>query len=188
MEEYTWDDIIINPNSEQAKACIGKEVYCADSPHYCLEKANGNEVDHTVYILQSIIPDNNYPFRLGKNAEYEHCCIIPKKEESKAYIPFSSVDEFLSTYFEKCESTKQKVNAHNENILCNHGIWIKDKTTGYISMVVELRENGVSRECGVLETINKGKSSYYPYTKVIKWANLLEDYNFLDNSPCGKKL
>ena len=47
MEKYTWDDVIINPNSEQAKSCIGKEVYCADSPHYCLEKANGNDVDDT---------------------------------------------------------------------------------------------------------------------------------------------
>lgn len=189
MTEYNWDDIIVNPNSEEAKNCIGKKIYFSNNPTEGLARANRND-GYYLATLKVININSTYPFRFetedSRNCAFECSCIILKKEKPKVYVPFSSVDEFLSTYFEKYESLKQGVNAHNEDILCKHGIWIKDKTTGYISMVVEFRENGVSRECGVLETINKDKSSYYPYTRVIKWANLLEDYTFLDNTPCGK--
>ena len=37
MVEYTWDDVIINPNSEEAKDCIGKNVYYGDLASICLE-------------------------------------------------------------------------------------------------------------------------------------------------------
>ena len=159
MDEYTFKDVIIDPTLEKARACIGKVCYYSDNPTSCIEYANSNYNDKAG-ILKSIKLENYLPFCFDTREKY-YCCIILKKEKPKVYVPFSSVDEFLSTYFEKCESIKQKVNTHNEDILCNHGIWIKDKTTGYISMVVELRENGVSRECGVLETINKDNYEFF---------------------------
>lgn len=164
MEKYTWNDVIINPNSEQAKACIGKEVYCADSPHYCLEKANGYEVDHTVYILQSIIPDNNYPFRFGENGEYEHCCIIPKKEESqKEYIPFLNKEEFLYAYEEHTKNMKK------------YGIWIFHKISGKDDiipcLITEMWSNGLIIGCAAVKTL---------------WKYILEDFIFEDGTPCGK--
>lgn len=172
MEEYTWDDVIINPNSEQAKACIGKEVYCADSPHYCLEKANGNEVDNTVYILQKIFPDHNYPFRLGKNAEYEHCCIIPKKEEPKSeYVPFESADEFLNAY-ENSKYNVINVTTEKQLISCG-GIWLKSKSEAiWITQCINISDQGV--------TLGLAR-------KFRVWKELLDDYRFLDGTPCGKK-
>lgn len=164
MEKYTWDDVIINPNSEQAKSCIGKEVYCADSPHYCLEKANGNEVDHTVYILQSIIPDNNYPFRLGENGKYEHCCIIPKKEEHE-YVPFLNKEEFLSAYEEHTKSMKK------------YGIWIFNNINGidYLiaCLITEIWNDGIVIGSAMVRTL---------------WKYLLESFVFEDGTPCGKEI
>lgn len=170
MPKYTYKDIIIDPTSEEAKNCIGKEVYCADSPHYCLEKANGNEVDHTVYILQSIIPDNNYPFRLGKNAEYEHCCIIHKKEESqkdehKKYVPFSNKEEFLSAYEEHTKSMKK------------YGIWIFNKKKEIDNiipcLITEMWSNGLIIGGAAVRTL---------------WKYILEGFVFEDGTPCGNEI
>ena len=164
MSKYTYKDIIIDPTSEEAKNCIGKEVYCADSPHYCLEKANGNEVDDTFYILQKILPDDNYPFCLGENAEYKHCCIIPKKEEHE-YIPFSNKEEFLSAYEEHTKSMKK------------YGIWIFHKMSGkddIIScLITEMWDDGLIIGSAAVRTL---------------WKYILESFVFEDGTPCGKEI
>ena len=36
MNEYTWNEIIINPTSKEASNCIGKEVYASLTPVLCL--------------------------------------------------------------------------------------------------------------------------------------------------------
>ena len=42
MDKYTYKDIIIDPNSEEAKNAIGKEAYYSDNPTECLEYANSH--------------------------------------------------------------------------------------------------------------------------------------------------
>lgn len=163
MEKYTWDDVIINPNSEQAKACIGKEVYCADSPYYCLRKANSYEVDDNVYILQKIFPDHNYPFRFGKYGEYEHCCIIPKKEEEHEYVPFKNSGEFISEFED------------NTPIMHIYGLWIYEKIGKFDEKVPRL----VTEMWG--DGVIVGSDSH-----TTKWKDLLERFVFENNEPCGK--
>ena len=166
MGKYTWDDIIIDPNSEQAKACIGKEVYCADTPYYCLEKANDNEVYDTVYILQKILPNDNYPFRLGEFAEYEHCCIIPKKEEPKPepkYVPFKNRGEFVSAFED------------NTTIMHVYGLWIYEKIGKFDEKIPRL----VTEMWG--DGVIVGSDSH-----TTKWKDLLERFVFENNEPCGK--
>lgn len=161
MGKYTWDDIIINPNSEQAKACIGKEVYCADTPYYCLEKANDNEVYDTVCILQKILPNDNYPFRLGESAEYEHCCIIPKKEEEPEYVPFDNIKELIEASLD-----------HNNFFVSQvGGIWLKSKEDGIICLITSLNIN---------------KNYLYFDCEPYGLDNILDDFCFLDDTPCGK--
>ena len=166
MPKYTYKDIIIDPKSEEAKNCIGKEVYCADSPHYCLERANGNEVDQTVYILQKILPNNNYPFRFGENAKYEHCCIIPKKEEPKPepkYVPFRNSGEFISEFED------------NTPIMNIYGLWIYEKIGKFDEKVPRL----VTEMWG--DGVIVGSDSH-----TTKWKELLERFVFENNEPCGK--
>lgn len=163
MPKYTYKDIIIDPTSEEAKSCIGKEVYCADSPHYCLEKANGNEVDHTVYILQKIFPDRNYPFRFGEYGEYKHCCIIPKKEKPKEYVPFKNSGEFISEFED------------NTPIMHVYGLWIYEKIGKFDEKVPRL----VTEMWG--DGVIVGSDSH-----TTKWKELLERFVFENNEPCGK--
>ena len=40
MEEYTYDNVIINPTQEDVESLIGKEVYFQDNPWLCLKCAN----------------------------------------------------------------------------------------------------------------------------------------------------
>lgn len=65
MDKYTYKNIIINPNSEEAMACIGKEIYFHDSPNACLYYANtGNNAQ--CGILRKIKIDSFCPFVVAK--------------------------------------------------------------------------------------------------------------------------
>ena len=65
MNEYTWKEVIVNPTSEDANNCIGKEVYASLSPIQCLRIANGNYEKKDRFFLDSINPDNNFPFYIS---------------------------------------------------------------------------------------------------------------------------
>ena len=80
MHKYTYKDVIIDPTSEEAKACIGKEVYFEDNPSDCLSKANENDY-FGCCILQKIDVGNNYPF-VKEHSGSRWSCIIPRKKEA----------------------------------------------------------------------------------------------------------
>ena len=80
MIKYSWKDIIVNPYSEEAKNCIGKECYFATIPYQCLKRANNNKFPF-LEILKEIKPKKDYPFI--SNTLIMGVCIIPKKEEEK---------------------------------------------------------------------------------------------------------
>lgn len=189
MEEYLWDDIIVNPNSEEAKNCIGKKIYFSNNPAEGLARANRND-GYYLATLKVININSTYPFRFetedSRNCAFECSCIILRKEKPKVYVPFSSVDEFLSTYFEKCESLKQRGNAHNEDVLCTHGIWLKDKRAEDTYMVTKLGKDGIIISYDVMMNTEDKITASFTYKEVIKWDKVLELYNFLDDTPCGK--
>lgn len=170
MDQYSYEDIIINPNSKQAQACIGKEVYFADTPNACLYYANtGNNAQ--CGILQKIKIDSFCPFVLEKNGSRQWGCIILKKEEEPEYIPFESADEFLNAY----ENSKYNViNVTTEKKLINcGGIWLKSKCEAiWITQCTEVTAHGIA----------------FGHTrKIVLWKELLNGYRFLDSTPCGKK-
>lgn len=159
MEEYTWDNIIINPTLEEARNCIGKEVYYDDSPTSCLYCAN-NDTDYYM-ILKEIEPDKSYPFILENNLPC--ACIILKKGKKPEYVPFSNKEEFLSAYEEHTNNMKK------------YGLWIYQKI-GYFDenvprLITEMWGDGVI----------VGSDSH-----TIKWKDLLERFVFENNEPCGK--
>lgn len=80
--EYTYDDVIINPNDPRVE--IGKEYFFANNPAEVVRLANaipsGNKlicVDYAYYA----------PFVTGI-FEDRYSCIIRKKESKKRYVPF----------------------------------------------------------------------------------------------------
>ena len=170
MQEYTWEDLIINLTLEEARNCIGMIVYYADSPSLCLKYANNNNVDYAAR-LTDVISGNDKPFYFGEYRERAYGCIIPKKEEEHEYVPFESADEFLNAY-ENSKYDIINVTTEYKLISCG-GIWLKSKCKAiWIIQCTEVTAHGIA----------------FGHTrKIILWKELLNGYRFLDGTPCGKK-
>lgn len=86
MPEYTYKDVIIDPEDPRAK--IGERYYFGDTPKAALEcaRANGEGV-----LLEDIEIDLPKPFA---TCDYEEAypCIIRKKDPKKRYMPFDLSD------------------------------------------------------------------------------------------------
>ena len=163
MTEYTYKDIIIDPTSEEAKNAIGKKCYMYDSPTMLLKMANSDDDART---LESI-DESDYPFN-DKEFGNEWTCIIVKKEEPKPeYIPFQDGREFFNSYL-SVESRLEK----EDYFLSNHGIWLMDCENGDYFLVTEIWGDGV--------VLGSNQTTTH-------WDDLLEEFIFLDGSPCGKE-
>ena len=168
MDEYTFENLIINPETPGLENLIGKEVYFDDVPIYCIKWANE---DYEVGILKDVRKDNPAPFfvKTSSGCVLNYPCIIPKKEESKPkYVPFENQKEFVRAYQKFKESIKYDT---FENNLADYGIWVKNKNGISCAMVLEIWDEGVALG---------GE------TQSIYWRDLFEYYTFPDGSPCGK--
>ena len=168
MDEYTFENLIINPETPGLEDFIGKEVYFNDIPIYCIKQAND---DYKVGILTEIRKDYSAPFfvETPSGCILNYACIIIKKEELKEYTPFKSEDEFTDAY--DCANYSVKNGTVENKLLSYGGIWLKGKVSGFYYMVAKIRSDGV---------VLAGDQD------VIFWSELLKDYVFLDDSPCGR--
>lgn len=179
-DDYTFDNVLIDPNKEGIESLIGKEVYFNDNPSYCLMHANEKSTN-SLGVLVKIIKNSANPFRVEQNGTvYLRQCIIPKKEEPKPkYVPFTNLEEFLGSH--SCVKTDNLDRVHR--YLDAHGIWLKDKRAKVVvyCMVTEVWDSGLvicakrMRTDGIIELDN-----------IISWIELYEGFTFLDGSPCGK--
>ena len=148
---------------------IGKEVYFNDIPIYCIRQAND---DYKAGILIGIHKDYSTPFSVEtpSGCMLNYACIIPKKEEPKPkYVPFESIEEFVERYTEVKEGTE--FGTFEDNLL-QCGMWIKSKDDDNLSQVTVIREYGIC-----IDTMST----------FVLWKNLLDDFEFIDGSPCGKE-
>ena len=162
MPEYTYKDIIIDPTSEEAKNCIGKEVYFSDNIRMCLCRAN-KDINSFTRILQKINEKDYRPFKVDDNY---YQVIIPKKEAPRPeseYVPFKSFDELRKVYD---DVYKEKCIIHDIG-----GILVRHKNTFARLMIDSFNDMGVS---------------FVGSLFMIPWYKLFEDYEFLDGTPCGK--
>ena len=169
MNEYTFENLIMNPETPGLESLIGKKVYSGTAPLDCLKRANK---DYEVGILREIRKDCLCPFlvEVPNGMIFNYVCIIPKKEEPKPkpkYVPFQDGREFFNSYL-SVESRLEK----EDYFLSNHGIWLKDKDIDDVFYIVtEIWKDGV--------VLGSDQST-------TKWDDLLCGYTFLDSSPCGK--
>ena len=162
MPEYTYKDVIIDPTSEEAKNCIGKEVYFSDNIRMCLCRAN-NDINGFMGILNEINENDHYPFKVNDTC---YAVIITKKVEPKPeYIPFSNPDEFIDAYISNLDKRMDIGAIHK---LDKFGMWIKYKDD-YV-LVTYIEQSG----------INSGTEL------ASDWQDLYDNYTFLDGTPCGK--
>ena len=178
MEEYTYDNIIINPTKEGIESLIGKEVYFHENPSICLERANKDSLFGSG-ILVKIRKDLANPFHVEQSNGVCVCpCIIPKKELKPEFIPFESADEFLDEYD---EATYSVSSGTLENKLLNYGgIWLKSKKDDSLCMVAGICDDGLVI-CDKERTI----SDPIEYNVKMSWTEILADFVFLDGTPCG---
>ena len=167
MNEYVFEDLIMNPKNPDLESLIGKEVYCNDVPLACLDYAN--EHRWTGILREVRHESTDYPFRveIPEGGIFGFICIIPKKEESEPeYAPFESKEEFVEKYMQIKEGVAF---GPFEDSLLQCGMWLRQKCDSEDSMILGIGPDGVF----VLNTF---------YT----WELLIKDFLFLDGSPCGK--
>lgn len=84
MKEYTYADVIIDPNDKRVK--IGEKYYMGGTPNGVLEIANkANEL--FTDILIDIDDKDDFPFIGGSIPGY-YCCLIKPREPKVKYTPF----------------------------------------------------------------------------------------------------
>lgn len=89
MAEYTYKDVIIDPQDKRLKGAIGKEVYYDDKPILAVQYANQNVKTGTLIRLNK--KGEQFPFcvqRRETEDKFNYVCIIIKKEPEAKYIPF----------------------------------------------------------------------------------------------------
>lgn len=184
MAEYTYEDIIMDPEDPRLEGAIGKECYFSDYPKDLLRKAK-NGSSEEIYCLKRIIEKNYSPF-IDDDCEDGWTLIIIKKEEPKPrFIPFSNKIEFI-VKFNSC-TTRDDLTPY-KYVLLKYGMWLEEKATGSYYMVTELFGDGVVIGDRKMETTNEGDDGYVTINKATSWEELLRDYCFIDGSPCGKEV
>ena len=166
MTEYTYEDIIIDPNDPRLEGAIGKECYFNDSPKMILEHANNNSPNN-FFSLKEINKNNEYPFTDGKYEDVWTLIIIKKEEPKPEYVPFESKEEFIEAFHYHDNANYSET----EDILMNYGMWLKDKNSHEIFLVT-----GVFNQSIHICDFDSDES----------WGELLNEYTFLDGSPCGR--
>lgn len=179
MVEYTYEDIIMDPDDPRLERAIGKECYFSDCPTKLLESARYNSA---LYLdcLTNISKEKACPFS-DKNGR-GWALIIIKKEEEPEYVPFEDGDEFLECYLSKANNpSKHKLESVG-------GIWLKGFDTDVYFMVTELWDDGVVINDSKMRTTQESSDRYCTINDTTSWEELFKDYTFLDGTPCGKKI
>lgn len=181
MTEYTRKDIIMDPNDPRLKEAIGKKVYSSSDINLLLHRANNDEHEMTLTQVEDV---DSEPFTVTDmdGDEIDADFIIIKKEEPKPeYVPFESADEFINAF----DYTNHSVEKGSvENKLINYGgIWLKDKETDAFFMVTEIWDTGI-----VIGDKNMTIGATTAFNDITEWDDILENYTFLDGSPCGKEV
>ena len=183
MAEYTYEDIIMDPEDPRLEGAIGKECFFSEYPKRLLSSARNNSPEY-LDCLTDIRKEGACPF-VDKNGSAWTLIIIKKEEPKPKYVPFESKWEFIESYMDNRSNHEYL----DHQISCLGGIWLKDKDReGAYFMVTEIWNEGVIVSDIKMKTTKEGNDEYYTTNEMTEWKELLRDYTFLDGSPCGKEV
>ena len=178
MAEYTYNDIIMDPNDPRLEDAIGKECWLSDYPREALKHAINNTIK---YRLKSINKESACPFIDEHKASW--AVAIIKKEEPKKYVPFETLDEFIESY----KKAEERIDCSNiEGYIASCGMWLKDTERDVYCLVTEIWNYGVVVGDSNMNTTKDG-DEYFTFNGVTEWKKLFMEYTFMDGSPCGKE-
>ena len=188
MAEYTYKDIIIDPDSEEAKNAIGKEVYFADTPASCLNAAKNNNKAYLGYLKKLDLEDEEQPFYVNEfvvSAPSSWTCIIVKKEEPYAKRAKKWIEQNDLKEGDYVKVTR-KVNDHEDEW---QGLWLDymDESVGKTLKVKDIDtyvytislENGFYYPYFVLEKTEPPKPEYVPFESK---EEFIEAFHYHDNA------
>lgn len=112
MSEYTYADVIIDPNDLRVE--IGAKYYWADIAYDVLKSANK---DGGTGILEKVLHNSDLPFVIKTACDC--ACLIRKKEPEKKYVPLNLNDR--------------------EDLFNLMGSWLMNKTSGSYHCVITIK-------------------------------------------------
>ena len=178
MAEYTYEDIIMDPEDPRLEGAIGKVCYFSDYPKNALYYARNNS---TVDRLKSINKESACPFIDEHKASW--AVAIIKKEEPKKYVPFESKEEFIEAFHYHDNANYSET----EDILMNYGMWLWSNEDGSYKLVTEIWNAGVVIGDDKMRITNE-EGHIDVFNDTTSWVKLFSEYRFLDGSPCGKEV
>ena len=181
MAEYTYEDIIMDPEDPRLKGTIGKECYFSDYPKKILDVARNNSSEY-IDCLTNISKERACPF-YDKNGNGWTLIIIKKEEPNKMHVPFESIKEFIDRYTESKEGAE--FGSFNYN-LYQCGMWLKRNNSDAYFMVTEIWDEGVVISDVKINTTRTSDDNFFTINELTKWKELNWDYSFLDGTPCGR--
>ena len=176
MAEYTYKDIIIDPNSEEAKNAVGKICYFSDSPRNILSDIYRKSA------VEGILTNMDDGYFEVDNEGYWDCIILKKEEPKPQYVPFKSKEEFIEAYHYH-DNAKY---SETEDILLNYGMWLWSNEDGSYKLVTEIWNAGVVIGDDKMRITNE-EGHIDVFNDTTSWVKLFSEYRFLDGSPCGKE-
>ena len=182
MVEYTYEDIIMDPEDPRLEGAIGKVCYFNDSPKMILEHANNNSPNN-FFSLKEINENNEYPFTDGKYEDVWTLIIIKKEEPKPEYVPFESKEEFIEAYHYHDNANYSET----DDILLNYGMWLWSNVDGSYKLVTEIWNAGVVIGDDKMRITNE-EGHIDVFNDTTSWVKLFSEYRFLDGSPCGKEV
>ena len=182
MAEYTYEDIIMDPEDPRLEGAIGKVCYFNDSPKMILEHANNNSPNN-FFSLKEINKNNEYPFTDGKYEDVWTLIIIKKEEPKPEYVPFESKEEFIEAYHYHDNANYSET----EDILMNYGMWLWSEVDGSYKLVTEIWNAGVVIGDDKMRITNE-EGHIDVFNDTTSWVKLFSEYRFLDGSHCGKEV
>lgn len=166
MIEYTYEDIIMDPEDPRLEGAIGKECYFSEYPKRLLSSAKNNSPEY-LDCLTDIRKEGACPF-VDKNGSAWTLIIIKKEDPKPKYVPFKDMYEFVNSYF----YSNTNDNEQSLQFLNLNAIWLR-YNNNVMRLVTDIWTDGVYLGSDRLKT---------------KWEELLRCYTFLDGTPCGKEV
>ena len=182
MAEYTYEDIIMDPEDPRLEGAIGKECYFSDYPKQLLNGARNNSPEY-LDCLTDIRKEAACTF-VDKNGSGWILIIIKKEEPKPKYVPFETLDEFIESY-KKAEERIAYSNTRDYIASC--GMWLKDTDRDVYCLVTEIWNYGVVVGDSNMNTTKDG-DEYFTFNGVTEWKKLFMEYTFMDDTPCGKEV
>ena len=161
-DEYSYEDVIINPYLADVKAAIGKSCFFGDSPRDTMNVAN------TCKDEASTLTGIKDGYFVDENGTKWDCIIINRDKPKPEYVPFRNCSQFLDAY--KSHRGDSLGNTPGCQLASLGGVWVKSIKGDFYATVMEVYSNGVVTR---------------PDYELVTWSELYKIYVFPDGTPCG---